>query len=41
MAGLGAYGMLGGGQQQIPTQGAVPYGYSTMGYPSEGFGPWR
>lgn len=26
-----------GSQQQVPTQ----YGYSTMGYPTQGYGPWR
>lgn len=39
VGGIGAYGMLGNQQQSIPSQ--TPYGYSTMGYPSQGFGPWR
>lgn len=41
------HGLSNGGQQQIPTQnygyqGSTPsYGQSTMGYPTQGFGPWR
>lgn len=38
-------GLLQGGGGQIPTQygytGAPAYGQSTMGYQTQGFGPWR
>lgn len=47
LGGMASYGFMNGGQQQIPQQqqygysGAPPaYGQSTMGYQTQGFGPW-
>lgn len=35
-------GLVGYGMSQIPTQSAPPaYGQSTLGYQTQGFGPWR